>query len=122
MTLSRSDHRGADERPIQGTGVTRYIIAAVVLGALFVVLAAQNASDVTVELLPWSFDAPLYAVAIVSLLIGALVAESLAAVWRHRRHQRNRELQELIDLRDDRTGNLAYADDTEADEAQPIDR
>jgi len=113
MALSRSDHRGADERPLTGTGVTRYVIAAVVVGVLFIVLAAQNAGSVTVEILPWSFDAPLSAVAVGSFLIGAFVAESVAGVWRHRRHQRNRERQELSDLRDDRIGDLSYVDEDE---------
>lgn len=103
---------------MQGTGVTRYVIAAVIVGALFVVLAAQNATTVAVEILPWAFDAPLYAVAVVSFLLGALVAECLAAIWRHRRHRRNREVQELIDLRDDQVGNLLV----EEDEPSRIDR
>ena len=96
--------------------MTRYVVAAIVVAALFVVLAVQNAASVTTHILAWQVDAPLYAVALVSALMGAAVAEGLGTTWRHRRHRRNRERQELIDLRDERIGNLT---DDEARAAGP---
>ena len=87
------------DEPTKGSGVTRYVIAAVALGVVSVVLAAQNSASVPVEVLTWTARPPLYAVAAVSALFGSAVAEIIGGIWRHRRHVRNRERIELSDLR-----------------------
>ncbi len=79
--MDRDDRSSA----IAGTGVTRYVVALVIVGFAFVVLAAQNSQRAEVDLLVWDAQPPLYAVAIVSALAGALVAVVGAALWRHRR-------------------------------------
>jgi uncharacterized integral membrane protein len=80
-----TDRRDQDEA--LGTGVTRYLVAIVVLALLFVVLAAQNSQRVAVDLFVWQPDPPMYAVAFVSALLGALATIVGSAVWRHRRRQ-----------------------------------
>jgi uncharacterized integral membrane protein len=81
--------------PTRGTGVTRYVVAVLVLAVLSVVLAIQNSERTDVDLLVWSGEAPVYAVAAIALLIGAAVTAAISAIWRRRRTRHNRELQEL---------------------------
>lgn len=97
--MARTD--GADQ-PTNGTGVTRYVVAALVVGVLALVLAIRNSERVEVDLLAWSGEAPVYAVAFVAALFGAAITALLTAVWRHRRIALNRERRqrtESIDLR-----------------------
>lgn len=80
-----------DDAPTTGTGVTRYVVAALVLGVLALVLAIRNSDRAEVDLLVWSGRAPVYAVAFVALLLGSALTSLLSAVWRHRRIRLNRE-------------------------------
>lgn len=82
---TESSHRGA--------------IAAVVLAVVFVILAAQNSGSVDVHLLAWELRTPLYGLAVVSALFGAVVIEASGGLWRHRRQVRDREHRELLQLR-----------------------
>jgi uncharacterized integral membrane protein len=101
-----------EDAPTTGTGVTRYVVAALVLGVLALVLAIRNSDRAEVDLLVWSGRAPVYAVAFVALLLGAALTSLLTAVWRHRRIRLNRERRAAaeapaLDLRSDpapRTG------------------
>jgi uncharacterized integral membrane protein len=77
----------------------RAAVAAIVLAGVFVVLAAQNSRSVEVHLLLWHLRAPLYGLAVVSALFGALVIEATGGLWRHRRQVRDREHRELLRLR-----------------------
>lgn len=87
------------ELATEPTGVTRYLVGLVILGVIFVVLAAQNSQPTTVDLIVWDATPPVYAVAFVSALIGAAVAAVGASLWRHRRRRHNREQVELDELR-----------------------
>lgn len=81
--------------PTRGTGVTRYVVAVLVLAVLSIILAIQNSERADVDLLVWSGEAPVYAVAAIALLIGAAATAAITAIWRRRRIRHNRELQEL---------------------------
>jgi uncharacterized integral membrane protein len=80
-----------NDPPTAGTGVTRYVVAALVISVLALVLAIRNSDRTEVDLLVWSGEAPVYAVAFVALLLGAALTALLTAVWRHRRIALNRE-------------------------------
>ena len=90
--MDRNDQAAATA----GTGVTRYTVALVILGVLFVVLAAQNTQRAHVDLLVWDANPPVYAIAIVMLLVGALVAVAGSGVWRHRRRKQNAQIAEAV--------------------------
>ena len=91
--MARSD------APTAGTGVTRYVIAALVLAVLAIVLAVRNSDRVDVDLLVWDGRAPLYALAVIAALVGAAFTALLTAVWRHRRIRLNRERRDVVDVR-----------------------
>ena len=90
--------------PTTGTGVTRYIVAVLVLSVLMLVLAVRNSDRVEVDLLVWSGKAPVYALAFVAALLGAAVTALVSSIWRHRRIVLNRERRgsaaDLADLRE----------------------
>lgn len=54
-------------------------------------LAAQNSQRVAVDLFVWEPDPPMYAVAFVSALLGAMATIIGSSIWRHRRRQLNGE-------------------------------
>lgn len=96
------------DAPTSGTGVTRYVVGALLVAVLAIVLAVRNSERVEVDLLVWSGEAPLYAVALIAALLGAAFTALLTAVWRHRRIALNRERRAALDLRDrDRDGEVA---------------
>ena len=88
------------DAPTSGTGVTRYVAAALLVAVLAIVLAVRNSDRVEVDLLVWSGEAPLYAVAVVAALLSAVFTALLTAVWRHRRIALNRERRSALDIRD----------------------
>ena len=88
------------DAPTSGTGVTRYIVAALLVALLAIVLAVRNSDRVEVDLLVWSGEAPLYAVAVIAALLSAAFTVLLTAVWRHRRIALNRERRHAVDLRE----------------------
>lgn len=72
---------------VAGTGTLRRYLGVVVLTALAVVVLAQNTEKTTVELLFWDLDGPRFVVLAAALLIGALLGELGAALWRRRRRR-----------------------------------
>lgn len=80
-----------NDPPTAGTGVTRYVVATILVSVLALVLAIRNSDRTEVDLLVWSGEAPVYAVAFVALLLGSAITALLSAVWRHRRIALNRE-------------------------------
>lgn len=98
------------EPPTTGTGVTRYVVAAMVVSVLAIVLAVRNSDRVDVDLLVWSGEAPVYALAFVAALVGGALTALLSAVWRHRRMAVNRERREAVDLRERVAGIDAHGD------------
>ena len=81
----------ATQPPTTGTGVTRYVVAVLLVSVLALVLAVRNSDRVEVDLLVWSGEAPVYALAFVALLVGSALTALLSAIWRHRRIALNRE-------------------------------
>ena len=81
----------ATQPPTMGTGVTRYVVAVLLVSVLALVLAVRNSDRVEVDLLVWSGEAPIYALAFVALLVGSALTALLSAIWRHRRIALNRE-------------------------------
>jgi uncharacterized integral membrane protein len=51
----------------------------------------QNTDDVTVEFLVWEFTSPVWLLALVAALVGALVWLGLGVLRRHRRRKGRRE-------------------------------
>jgi uncharacterized integral membrane protein len=88
-----------DDTPTTARGVSRPLVAALALGVLFLILAAQNSTRLHIHLLFWKVSAPTYGLVVTSALLGAAVAESGAAVWRHRRLVHDTERRELDRLR-----------------------
>ncbi len=67
------------------------VIASLVGVALLVIFMIQNTDRVTLNFLFWSFTWPLWLLAIVMALIGALVWFGLGVLRRHRRRTTRRE-------------------------------
>jgi uncharacterized integral membrane protein len=54
------------------------------------IFMAQNTDDVTIKFLAWDFTWPIWLLALVSALIGALVWFGLGVLRRHRRRKERR--------------------------------
>lgn len=72
-----------------GTGTLRRYVGVVVLAALAVIVLAQNTEKTTVEILFWDLEGPRFVVLAAALLVGALLGELGAALWRRRRRRAN---------------------------------
>jgi uncharacterized integral membrane protein len=59
-----------------------------ILGALALIVALQNSQEVSVDILFVSTEAPLIAILLITLAIGALVGYLFPVVRRHRREER----------------------------------
>jgi uncharacterized integral membrane protein len=59
--------------------------------AVLVIFMLQNTDDVTVEFLFWEFTWPVWLLALVAALVGALVWLGLGVLRRHRRRKGRRE-------------------------------
>jgi uncharacterized integral membrane protein len=59
--------------------------------AVLVIFMVQNTDDVTVEFLFWEFTWPVWLLALVAALVGALVWLGLGVLRRHRRRKGRRE-------------------------------
>jgi uncharacterized integral membrane protein len=59
--------------------------------AVLVIFMVQNTDDVTVEFLFWDFTWPVWLLALVAALVGALVWLGLGVLRRHRRRKGRRE-------------------------------
>ena len=58
--------------------------------AVLAIFMIQNTDDVTVEFLAWDFTWPVWLLALVSALVGALVWLGLGVLRRHRRRKERR--------------------------------
>ena len=90
------DERRRRER---ATGVWTSVAVALLAATAFLVFVAQNTDQVDVEWTVWSVRVSLAAVVFGAMLLGALLALAIGAIWRLRRHRRRREREELHRLR-----------------------
>ena len=91
--------RDGSEMPQLPSRVSGHLVAAVVVGALLVVLAAQNSASAHIHLLFWQVRTPLYGLVVISALFGTAVAVAAGGLWRHRRQLHDDEHRELLQLR-----------------------
>lgn len=68
-----------------GTGVTKWIVAMLILGLVVVVVLAQNTGRTRLNLLWGGIDAPLFAILLLVGLGFAVLTELGSLLWRHRR-------------------------------------
>lgn len=73
----------------QGTGVTKWTVATLVLGLIVVVVLAQNTGRTRLNLLWGGVDAPLFAILLLVGLGFAALTELGSLLWRHRRRARS---------------------------------
>lgn len=83
----------------RGTGF--YVSLAIIFLAAvtLLILAVQNTGEVTIEILSWEFDLPLFAVILGTALIAVVLDELIGVVWRRQRRTRLGERAELQRLR-----------------------
>lgn len=83
----------------RGTGF--YVSLAVIFLAAvtFLILAVQNTGEVTVEILAFEFDLPLFAIILGAGLVAVILDELVGLVWRRQARTRLAERAELRSLR-----------------------
>lgn len=72
---------------VRGTGVTKWTVAALLLGLVVVIVLAQNTRLTRLNLLWGGVDAPLFAILVLSGIGFAVLTELGTLVWRHRRRK-----------------------------------
>ncbi len=75
----------------QGRGLSGGAIASLTGAGLLLIFVVQNAEDVSLSFLFWSFTWPVWLLTIASALLGALVWFGLGVMRRHRRRRARRE-------------------------------
>lgn len=105
----------------RGTGF--YVSLAIIFLAAvtLLILAVQNTAEVTVEILAFEFDLPLFAVILGTALIVVIIDELIGVVWRRQRRTRLEERAELQRLRAEhkaREGSTTVEDESSID-AEP---
>jgi len=75
----------------RGPGLSGGAIASLTGVGLLLVFVVQNAEDVRLKFLFWSFTWPVWLLTITSALLGALVWFGLGVMRRHRRRKARRE-------------------------------
>ena len=75
------------ERVFVGTGFFWGLLVGVLLGAMVIVLAAQNTDATTVRFLGWRVEAPLFLLVLGSVAVGAFLGQVVAAIYRFRRRK-----------------------------------
>ena len=84
------DSPGRVRNPQNGR-LSAAVIASLVGVGLLAIFVIQNTQRVTLDFLLWSFTWPLWLLALVMALIGALVWVGVGAVRRHRQRKARRE-------------------------------
>ena len=86
----------------RGTGF--YVSLAIIFLAAvtLLILAVQNTGEVTIEILAFEFDLPLFAVILGTALIAVILDELIGVVWRRQQRTRLEERAELRRLRAER--------------------
>jgi uncharacterized integral membrane protein len=108
MLSMRSDREGGDvgqedgrDVRVEYRGTGFYVSLAVIFLAAvtFLILAVQNTGEVTVEILAFEFDLPLFAVILGAGLVAVILDELVGLVWRRQTRTRLAERAELRSLR-----------------------
>ena len=87
MTMENAPSSAAADRRKLGAGA----IASLVGLAVLVIFLAQNREDVNVEFLVWEFTWPIWLLALVAAVAGALVWFGLGVLRRHGRRKDRRD-------------------------------
>ena len=87
MTMENAPSPAAADRRKLGAGA----IASLVGLAVLVIFLAQNRDDVTVEFLAWEFTWPIWLLALVAAVAGALVWFGIGVLRRHGRRKDRRD-------------------------------
>ena len=87
MSMENVPSSAAADRRKFGGGA----IASLAGAAVLVIFAVQNREDVTVEFLFWEFTWPVWLLALVAAVAGALVWLGLGVLRRHGRRKERRE-------------------------------
>lgn len=83
----------------RGTGFYVSLVLIFLAALTFLVLAVQNTAVVTVEILAFEFDLPLFAVILGAGLIAVILVELIGVVWRRQNRIRLADEAELQRLR-----------------------
>ncbi len=81
---------GASPKPRRKLSIRPGVVLALVVVAALIVFVVQNGSEVPVSWLFIEVDGPLWAVIVVSAVLGALLSEIIGWVVGHRRRRRRR--------------------------------
>lgn len=104
----------------RGTGF--YVSLAIIFLAAItlLVLAVQNTGEVTIEILAWEFELPLFAVILGTALIAVTLDELIGVVWRRQQRTRLEDRAELQRLRAEHEGQVgpATVEDEGSDEPE----
>lgn len=82
-----------------GTGLFWGLVVGVLLAVIVIIFSAQNTGDTPVKFLWWEWASPVFAVILVSLLMGIVLDEIVGLLFRSRRRRRLAEREELNRLR-----------------------
>jgi uncharacterized integral membrane protein len=74
-----------------GRRLSSGVVAALGGGGLLVVFMAQNAENVTLQFLFWSFTVPLWLFTLTVAILGSILWIGLGVLRRHRRRQARRD-------------------------------
>lgn len=100
----------------RGTGFYVSLVVIFVAALTLLVLAVQNTGEVTVEILVFEFDLPLFAVILAAGLVAVILVELIGVVWRRQRRIQLSERAELQSLRAEREAREADPESEEPDE------
>jgi uncharacterized integral membrane protein len=87
------------QREFVGTGLFWGLVVGVILAVVVIVFSAQNTADAPVKFLWWDWASPVFAVILVSLLVGIVLDEIVGLLFRSRRRRALAEREELKRLR-----------------------
>jgi uncharacterized integral membrane protein len=86
-------------REFVGTGLFWGLVVGVILAILVIVFSAQNTDTAPITFLWMEWSSPIFAVILVSLLVGIVLDEIVGLLFRSRRRRRLAEREELKRLR-----------------------
>lgn len=93
------------EKEYRGAGIMWGAIALVVVTAVFVIMAVQNANDVEFDFLWLTVTTPLILIIAITIAVTLVIDELVGLLWRRQRRGRLRDREELRRLRSERRGS-----------------
>ena len=92
------------QKEYRGAGIMWGAIALVVVAAVFVIVAVQNADDVEFDFLWLTVTTPLILIIAITIAVTLVIDELVGLLWRRQRRGRLRDREELRRLRSERRG------------------